>query len=88
MSSPEERVQAALDALGAALVDLAREGTQPAPAAPVELLSPRVAAERLSISRSSLYLALSSGAIASRKVGGRRVIPASEITRIAEGRDR
>lgn len=84
----EDRVQAALVELGSALVDLAREtatATTTPPAGPVELLSIAEASRRLSISRSSLYQAIAAGRIRSVRVGGRRLIGAAEIARIAAG---
>ena len=61
------------------------ENARPAPAAPVELLSPKVAAARMGLSRSTFYLALNHGTVRSVKVGGRRLIPSTEIDRIAAG---
>lgn len=80
---PEARVRAAVEELVGAVIDLARS-SQPTPAAgPVELLSPAAFARRASLSRSSTYLALASGAVRSVKVRGRRLIPISELTRLA-----
>lgn len=79
---PETRVRAAVAELAEALVALAAVSHQPA--APVELLSPAAFSRRASLSRSSTYLALASGDIHSIKFRGRRLIPASELGRLAE----
>jgi hypothetical protein len=83
--SPEERVRAAVAELADALLAVARE-TAPAQrdAAPVELLSPATFGRRSGLGRSSVYVALATGDIRSLKVRGRRLIPASELVRLAE----
>ena len=82
--SPEDRVHAAVRELADALLAAARESRPPVPSAPIELLSPAAFARRASLSRSSLYLALAKGDIRSLKVRGRRLIPASEISRLTD----
>jgi excisionase family DNA binding protein len=41
------------------------------------------AAKRLSISRPTLERMIRSGAVRSRKIGGRRMVPAAEVKRLA-----
>jgi excisionase family DNA binding protein len=85
-ADPEVRLRAALDELADALVALARESRPSADAgAPIQLLSVPEAARRLAISRSSAYVALGSGRLRSVKVGGRRLVPSSEVSRLAAG---
>ncbi|MGA3030313.1 MAG: helix-turn-helix domain-containing protein [Candidatus Limnocylindrales bacterium] len=81
----EDRVRLACSQLADALVELA--AAAPAETRPVELLDVATAAQRLgSISRSTLYTLMASGAVRAVSVGGRRLIPSSEIERIAAGR--
>jgi excisionase family DNA binding protein len=83
----EDRVRAIALELADAVIDLAAM----APAAPqaVELLSVEEAARRLGgIARSTLYQLMSSGAVRSVEVGGRRFVPSSEVDGIAAGRPR
>ena len=81
--TPEARVRTALEELGAALIDLARE--RPAtPVEPVELISPAEFARRASLGRSSTYLGITDGSIRSVRVRGRRLIPATELVRLVE----
>jgi excisionase family DNA binding protein len=58
---------------------LAEQGT-----APPELLRIPDAARRLGIGRTQLYALVGSGEVRSLKLGGRRVIPATEVARLAE----
>jgi hypothetical protein len=81
----EERVRAAIAELGDALIALAREQAPAVADGPVELLDVEAFAQRAGIGRSSAWLAVSSGSVRSVKVGGRRVVPASELSRLAAG---
>lgn len=78
-----DRLEAAVRELVAALrEDLAGTGA-PEPSAP-RLLSIQDAAEALGgIARSSVYRAIQAGRIQSVTVGSRRLIPESEIARLA-----
>jgi hypothetical protein len=69
-----------VDALRAEIATEAR----PADPAPVELLSVREFARRASIGRSSAYLGVADGSIRSIKIRGRRLVPASELARLAQ----
>jgi excisionase family DNA binding protein len=85
-ADPEVRLRAALDELADALVALARESRPHADAGvPIQLLSVSEAAGRLGISRSSAYVALGAGRLWSIRIGGRRLVPSSEIARLAGG---
>jgi hypothetical protein len=84
VSPAEERVRVAVAELAEALLAAARESRPPGPSAPVELLSPAAFARRAGLGRSSVYVALATGDIRSLKVRGRRLIPASELVRLAE----
>ena len=77
----EGRVRAALAELGEALIDLARK--EPAPSGAVDLISVAEFARRAGVSRSSAYMELSAGRTRSIKIRGRRLIPASELSRLA-----
>jgi excisionase family DNA binding protein len=79
----ETRVRAALTELGEALIELARQ-KPPATTSPVELVSVAEAARRAGIGRSSMYLEVQAGRIRSVRVRGRRLVPAAELTRLAE----
>lgn len=81
MSAAEDRVAAAVAELAAALLAAAREA--PAEAAPVELLSVAEFARRAGLGRSTAYLLVADATIRSVRVRGRRLIPASEIGRLA-----
>jgi excisionase family DNA binding protein len=82
------------DRLALALVELVdalraevREELQasaPPREAPVELVSVEEFARRIGIGRSSAYVGVGSGSVRSVKVGGRRLIPASEVARLAK----
>ena len=81
----DDRVRAAVAELAEALIEIARESSPPARSAePVDLLSPALFARRTGLGRSTVYMALAEGAVRSVKVRGRRLIPASEITRLAD----
>jgi excisionase family DNA binding protein len=83
----EARIRQVCDELAAAVIDLA--AMAPAPPQAVELLSVEEAARRLGgIARSTLYQLMSSGAVRSVEVGGRRFVPSSEVDGIAAGRPR
>jgi GNAT superfamily N-acetyltransferase len=82
---PEDRVRAAVAELADALLAVARESAAPRrDTAPVELLSVAEFARRAGIGRSSAYLAVADGSVRSVRLRGRRLLPASEITRLAE----
>ncbi len=84
-TAAEDRVRVASSELAEALIALAHEqATEAARPAPVELLDVRTAAQRLGgMSRSTLYQAMTAGTVRSIRVSGRRLIPSSEIERIA-----
>ena len=85
MIDPEARVRAAVEELADALLAVARESAvPPRVAAPVELLSVAEFARRASLGRSSAYLGVADGSIRSVKVRGRRLVPASELARLAD----
>lgn len=79
-----ERIRKAAEELAEALIALADEAPATAPA--VELLDVETFAARVGgMARSTVYAAIAAGDIRSVKVRGRRVIPASEVERIAAG---
>jgi GNAT superfamily N-acetyltransferase len=81
-----DRLALALAELADALrAEIAAE-SRPADAAPVELVSVAEFARRAGIGRSSAYLAVADGTCRSVKIRGRRLIPASELARLAEAR--
>jgi hypothetical protein len=81
----EDRVRAAVEELADALRAVARESRpQARDAAPVELVSVAEFARRAGIGRSSAYLGVADGSVRSVKVRGRRLVPASELARLAE----
>jgi hypothetical protein len=81
----EDRVRAAVEELADALLAVARESRpQARDAAPVELVSVAEFARRAGIGRSSAYLGVADGSVRSVKVRGRRLVPASELARLAE----
>jgi predicted DNA-binding transcriptional regulator AlpA len=84
-TAAEDRVREAVDLLAEALIALAHEqATEAARPAPVELLDVRTAAQRLGgMSRSTLYQCMTAGTVQSVTVGGRRLIPSTEIERLA-----
>jgi len=85
MPTPEARVRAAVEELADALLAVARESAAPPRvAAPVELVSVAEFARRASLGRSSAYLGVADGSIRSVKVRGRRLVPASELARLAD----
>ena len=79
----EARVRAAVAELADALIELARTSAPQADAGPVELLSPATFSRRAGLGRSTTYLAVANGEIRSLKLRGRRLIPASELARLA-----
>ena len=85
MPTPEDRVRAAVEELADALLAVARESAAPSRvAAPVELISVAEFARRAGIGRSSAYLAVSDGTLRSVRLRGRRLVPASELARLAD----
>jgi hypothetical protein len=83
-TDPDTRVRSAVLELADALLAVAREGAVSAPeSSPVELLDVPTFARRCGIGRSTAYLGVGDGSIRSVKVRGRRLIPASEVARIA-----
>jgi excisionase family DNA binding protein len=84
MPTPEARLRAAVAELADALVALAHDSApSERPAGPVDLWAPAEFARRAGLGRSTLYLAIADGSIRSTKVRGRRLIPSSELTRLA-----
>jgi hypothetical protein len=81
--TPEDRVRAAVEELADALLAVAREPAA-RDAAPVELISVAEFARRAGIGRSSAYLGVADGSIRSLRLRGRRIVPASELARLAE----
>lgn len=79
----EARVRVALAELGDALIDLARTAAPTATAGPVELYSPARFAALAGLGRSTVYLAIADGSVRSTRVRGRRLIPSSELGRLA-----
>ena len=80
-----DRLAAAMAELVAALrAEVATERASAPSSVPVELLSIAEFARRTGIGRSSAYLAVADGSIRSVRIRGRRLLPASEITRLAE----
>jgi hypothetical protein len=85
MPTPEARVRAAVEELADALLAAVRETAAPARvAAPVELVSVAEFARRAGLGRSSAYLSVADGSVRSVKVRGRRLVPASELARLAD----
>ena len=84
----EDRVRVACSQLADALVALAHEqaAAQAKPAAPVELIDVKEAARRLGgMSRSTLYQLMTAGTVQSVTIGGRRLVPSTEVERLAGG---
>ena len=81
--TPEARVRAAVEELADALLAVAREPAA-RDAAPVELISVAEFARRAGLGRSSAYLSVADGSLRSVKVRGRRLVPASELARLAD----
>lgn len=80
----EARVRAAVAELADALIAALREpAADPAPDGPIDLLSVDAAARRIGIARSTAYLAVRDGSLRSVRIRGRRLVPASEIARLA-----
>lgn len=86
MSDAEERVRVALAELGDALLQLARESAVRPEQGAVELLSVADFAKRAGVSRSTAYLLVSSREVCSIKVRGRRLVPASAVAALLDGR--
>jgi excisionase family DNA binding protein len=85
MSPAEDRVRVAVAELAEALLAVARESAAPArDVSPVELISVAEFARRAGLGRSSAYLAVADGSLRTVKVRGRRLVPASELARLAE----
>lgn len=80
--TPETRIRAAVDELVSALIDATIPAPAP-PAPPVELLSVGEFARRAGLGRSSAWLAIADGTVGSVKIHGRRIVPSSEIDRLA-----
>ena len=81
--TPEDRVRAAVEELADALLAVAREPAA-RDTARVELISVAEFARRASLGRSSAYLGVADRSIRSVKVRGRRLVPASELARLAD----
>lgn len=80
----EARVLTAVQELGEALIALAREQAATAPEpGPVELYSPARFAAMAGLGRSTVYLAIADGSVRSTRVRGRRLIPSTELGRLA-----
>jgi hypothetical protein len=62
--------------------------SRPADAAPIELIGVGEFARRASLGRSSAYLGVADGSIRSIKIRGRRLVPASELARLAHSSSR
>lgn len=80
---PENRIEAAVRELVAALLEMGSSSAPPARPPSVELLSPKEFGRRASLGRSSVYQALARGDVRSLRVGGRRLIASSELDRLA-----
>jgi excisionase family DNA binding protein len=86
---PAGRIRAALAELGDALLEAVGDGGNngsPAPLVSSSFASIAEACEITGISRSALYDSIARGEIASRKLGRRRLIPRSELERLADVR--
>jgi excisionase family DNA binding protein len=83
-ADPETRVRAAVAELADAIVALAAAEHRPSTTAPVELLSVAEFAHRAGIGRSSAYLMVADGTLRSVRLRNRRLVPASELGRLAE----
>jgi excisionase family DNA binding protein len=84
----EMRVRDSATAFVNAVVDLALASGQQQPRPPVELLSVEEFARRAGVARSTLWGLVNRAEVGSVKIGGRRVIPASELDRIADAATR
>jgi len=80
----EARVHAAAAELANAIVAMAVAERQPRRAATVELLSVASFAKKTSLGRSTVYLGVADGSIRTVKIRGRRLVPSSELDRLAE----
>jgi len=70
------------------LVEILRDAQPPPGDGPARLLSIPAAAERLGVSRTTLYQMIGSGSLRTLKVGRRRLVPEDEIDDVvAKGRD-
>jgi hypothetical protein len=81
--TPEDRVRAAVEELAGALMAAVREPAA-RDAAPVELISVAEFARRAGIGRSTAYISIADGSVRSVRIQGRRVVPASELSRLAD----
>lgn len=79
----EARVRVALAELGDALIELARSRSGTSEPGPVELYAPGRFSALSGLGRSTVYLAIADGSIRSTKVRGRRLIPSTELSRLA-----
>ena len=84
IADPEARIRAAVAELADAILALAVAERRPATNAPVELLSVAEFARRAGLGRSTAYLAVADGTLRTVKVRGRRLVPASELGRLAD----
>jgi hypothetical protein len=80
----EDRVRAAVEELADALLSVARESRAPGSTAPVELIDVATFARRAGLGRSTAYLLVADGTVRSVKLRGRRIVPASELARLAD----
>jgi excisionase family DNA binding protein len=87
-SSAEAVAREAAAAFVDALVTLALTGAPQQPRPPVELLSAEEFAHRAGVARSTLWALLNRGEIGSTKLGGRRLIPTTELERLADAATR
>jgi hypothetical protein len=76
-------IEELVDALRAEVREELRASAPPREA-PVELVSVAEFARRAGIGRSSAYLGVADGSLRSVRVRGRRLLPASELVRLAE----
>jgi hypothetical protein len=83
LTPAEERLRAAFVELTEAVIELAHEPTSSSERTAAELLSPAEFSRRSSLGRSLLYQLLADGRVRSARVRGRRVIPATELDRLA-----
>jgi excisionase family DNA binding protein len=84
----EMRLRDSATAFVNAVVDLVLASGQQQPRPPVELLSVEEFAHRAGVARSTLWALLNRGEIGSTKLGGRRLIPSTELDRLADAATR
>jgi excisionase family DNA binding protein len=77
------RLEAAVAELVEALAEVARVEAASVPAAPDRLLSVAEACQATSLGRTAIYELIAAGKLRSITIGRRRLIPASEVGRIA-----